>query len=55
MFLILLFTCISLVAWGMEPKSFMADWVSGMSAFAGIVLLTVWHAQRFGFSKRGLR
>jgi hypothetical protein len=52
---ILLVTCVALVAWGMEPKSCMADWVSGVAALAGLVLLAIWHGQRYGVARRGLR
>lgn len=53
--LVLFVTCIAMVAWGLEPKSIMAEWVSGLSAIAGLVLLAFRYGRQFGFARRGLR
>jgi hypothetical protein len=55
MFGILLLTCVALVAWGLEPKSIMAEWVSGMAAVSGLVFLAFHHGRKFGFMRGGLR
>jgi flagellar biogenesis protein FliO len=53
MFGILLVTCVALTAWSLEPKSTMAEWVSGLSAVVGLVMLACYHGRRFGFARRG--
>jgi hypothetical protein len=55
MFAVLLTTCIAMVAWALEPKSIMAEWVSGLSAVTGLVLLALYYGGRMGFVRRGLR
>lgn len=53
MFMVWIVTCIAMVAWGLEPKSIMAEWVSGAAALIGLVMLAYQYRCRVG--SRGLR
>ena len=51
-FCVVIATIMALAAWLHDPVSIMSTWVSGVSAVVGLVFLTLYYGQKYGFKKR---